>query len=91
MGFQISHIPVKAIYEGQKSGIKLSTFFPKVSLMLLIGLHTRIIRNTRYSPSIFLIGTWTTYVLGWIYNPLLFVITHCFDRLHVATILRDVQ
>ena len=91
MGFQISHIPVKAIYDGQKSGIKLSTFFPKVSLMLLIGLHTRIIRNTRYSRSIFLIGTWITYVLGWIYNPLLFVITHCFDRFHVATISRDVQ
>tara|TARA_B110000444_G_scaffold261535_1_gene314839 strand:+ start:12228 stop:13058 length:831 start_codon:yes stop_codon:yes gene_type:complete len=91
MGFRISQVPVKAIYDGQKSGIKVSTFFPKVSLMLLIGLHARIIRNSAKSPSIFLLVTWATYALGWIYNPLLFVVTHCTDRLHVATIKRDVE
>ena len=91
MGFAISHVPVKAIYDGQKSGIKLSSFFPKVSLMLLIGLHARIIRNSSRAPSIFLLGTWVTYILGWIYNPLLFVVTHCTDRLHVAMIRRDVK
>tara|TARA_B100001094_G_scaffold313927_1_gene352249 strand:- start:409 stop:1239 length:831 start_codon:yes stop_codon:yes gene_type:complete len=91
MGFRISHVPVKAIYDGQKSGIKVTSFFPKVSLMLLIGLHARILRNTIKSPSIFLFGTWITYILGWIYNPLLFALTHCIDRLHVASILRDVQ
>ena len=91
MGFAISHVPVKAIYDGQKSGIKLSSFFPKVSLMLLIGLHARIIRNSSRAPSIFLLGTWVTYILGWIYNPLLFVVTHCTDRMHVAMIRRDVK
>ena len=91
MGFAISHVPVKAIYDGQKSGIKLSSFFPKVSLMLLIGLHARIIRNSSRAPSIFLLGTWVTYILGWIYNPLLFVVTHCTDRLHVTMIRRDVK
>ena len=91
MGFAISHVPVKAIYDGQKSGIKLLSFFPKVSLMLLIGLHARIIRNSSRAPSIFLLGTWVTYILGWIYNPLLFVVTHCTDRLHVTMIRRDVK
>ena len=91
MGFRISHVPVKAIYGGQKSGIKVPSFFLKVSLMLLVGLHARIARNTRNSPSLFLFGTWATYILGWIYNPILFLLTHCIDRLHVATILRDVQ
>ena len=91
MGFTISHVPVKAIYDGQKSGIKVSSFFPKVSLMLLIGLHARVIRNSSRAPSIFLLGTWVTYILGWIYNPLLFVVTHCTDRLHVTMIRRDVK
>ena len=88
-GWQISHVPVKAIYEGQKSGIRLSSFLPKVALMLLIGLHTRIIRNTLNNPSLPLVITWVTYVAGWIYNPLLFVVTHLSDRIHVSHILRD--
>ena len=91
MGFRISHVPVKAIYEGQKSGIRVLTFLPKVSLMLLIGLHVRIVRNTIMSPSIILLGTWAIYILGWTYNPILLVVTHIMDRIHVATILRDVQ
>jgi len=33
--------------------------------------------------------TWVTYVAGWIYNPLLFVVTHLSDRIHVSYILRD--
>lgn len=40
-GFSISEAPVKAIYEGQKSGIRISKFMPKVSLMLLTGLLKR--------------------------------------------------
>tara|TARA_B100000767_G_scaffold67685_1_gene64171 strand:+ start:2000 stop:2830 length:831 start_codon:yes stop_codon:yes gene_type:complete len=91
MGFRVSHVPVKAIYSGQKSGIKVVSFLPKVSLMLLIGLHARVVRNTIKNPSVFLLSTWVIYVLGWVYNPLLFVLTHCTDRLHVASILRDVK
>ena len=88
-GLRITHVPVKAIYEGQKSGIRVSSFLPKVALMLLIGLHSRIIRNTLNNPSLPLVITWVTYVAGWIYNPLLFVITHLSDRIHVRHILRD--
>jgi glycosyltransferase involved in cell wall biosynthesis len=88
-GWRITHVPVKAIYEGQKSGIRVSSFLPKVALMLLIGLHTRIIRNTLNNPSLPLVITWVTYVAGWIYNPLLFVVTHLSDRIHVRYILRD--
>ena len=88
-GWRISHVPVKAIYEGQKSGIRVSSFLPKVALMLLIGLHSRIIRNTLNNPSLPLVITWVTYIAGWIYNPLLFVVTHLSDRIHVSHILRD--
>ena len=88
-GWRISHVPVKAIYEGQKSGIRVSSFLPKVALMLLIGLHSRIIRNTLNNPSLPLVITWVTYAAGWIYNPLLFVVTHLSDRIHVRHILRD--
>ena len=89
MGWRISHVPVKAIYEGQKSGIRISSFLPKVALMLLIGLHSRIIRNTLNNPSLPIVITWVTYIAGWIYNPLLFVVTHLSDRIHVSYILRD--
>ena len=88
-GWRIAHVPVKAIYEGQRSGIKVSTFLPKVALMLLIGLHNRIFRNTLNNPSLALVITWATYIAGWIYNPLLFVVTHISDRIHVSSILRD--
>ena len=88
-GWRISHVPVKAIYEGQKSGIRISSFLPKVALMLLIGLHSRIIRNTLNNPSLPIVITWVTYIAGWIYNPLLFVVTHLSDRIHVSYILRD--
>ena len=91
MGFKIFHSPVKAIYEGQKSGIRVFTFLPKVSLMLLLGLHARIVRNTIKIPSFIILMIWTTYILGWIYNPLLFILTHITDRVHVASIQRDVQ
>ena len=59
-GWRITHVPVRAIYSGQKSGIKVSTFLPKVSVMLLIGLHFRIIRNTIKNPSLVLVITWAT-------------------------------
>ena len=88
-GWRIAHVPVKAIYEGQKSGIKVSSFLPKVALMLLVGLHSRIIRNTLNNPSLPIVITWVTYIAGWIYNPLLFVVTHLSDRIHVSYILRD--
>ena len=88
-GWRITHVPVKAIYEGQKSGIRVLSFLPKVALMLLIGLHTRIFRNTLNNPSLPLVITWVTYVAGWIYNPILFVVTHLSDRIHVSHILRD--
>lgn len=88
-GWRIYHVPVKAIYEGQKSGIRVSSFLPKVALMLLIGLHSRIIRNTLNNPSLPIVITWVTYIAGWIYNPLLFVVTHLSDRIHVSYILRD--
>ena len=90
-GWKIAHVPVKAVYEGQKSGIKLITFLPKVSLMLLLGLHTRILRNTFMKPSIPLVFTWATYITGWVYNPALWVVTHLTDRIHVSMISRDVE
>lgn len=89
VGWRIKHIPVKAIYSGQKSGIRVSTFLPKVSMMLLLGLHTRILRNTIKKPSLPLMFTWVTYAAGWIYCPLMFVITHLSDRVHVYSIMRD--
>ena len=88
-GWRISHVPVRAIYEGQKSGIRMISFFPKVSFMLLIGLHARIIRNTVKNPTISLLFTWVTYVIGWVYNPLMFILTHLTDRIHVSSIKRD--
>ncbi len=88
-GWKITHVPVRAIYSGQKSGIKVHTFLPKVSIMLLAGLHLRIIRNTLKNPTIILVFTWVTYVSGWIYSPILFIVAHFCDRIHVRTILRD--
>lgn len=88
-GWRVSHVPVKAIYEGQKSGIRMISFFPKVSFMLLIGLHARIIRNTVKNPTISLAFTWVTYIIGWVYNPLMFILTHLADRMHVSSIMRD--
>ena len=90
-GWRISHVPVRAIYEGQKSGIRVSSFLPKVALMLLVGLHSRIIRNTLNNPSLPIVITWVTYIAGWVYNPLLFVVTHLSDRIHVSQIMRDVN
>lgn len=90
-GWRISHVPVRAIYEGQKSGIRVSSFLPKVALMLLVGLHSRIIRNTLNNPSLPIVITWVTYIAGWIYSPLLFVVTHLSDRIHVSQIMRDVN
>ena len=91
VGWTISHVSVKAIYGGQKSGIRVLTFLPKVSIMLLFGLHARIIRNTIKRPSLPLVFTWASYVTGWIYCPLLFIATHLADRVHVATIRRVVK
>ena len=88
-GWRIKHIPVKAIYEGQKSGIRILSFLPKVSLMLLFSLHARIIRNTVKNPSPALFVTWASYIAGWVFNPLMFVVTHLSDRIHVSYIMRD--
>jgi len=88
-GWRIKHVPVKAIYEGQKSGIRIVSFLPKVSLMLLFSLHARVLRNTVKNPSLALIITWASYVAGWVFNPLMFVVTHLSDRIHVSSILRD--
>ena len=90
-GWRVSHVPVRAIYEGQKSGIRLSSFLPKVALMLLVGLHSRVVRNTLNNPSLAVVITWATYIAGWVYNPLLFVVTHLSDRIHVSQIMRDVN
>ena len=90
-GWRILHVPVRAIYEGQKSGIRVSSFLPKVALMLLVGLHSRIIRNTLNNPSLPIVITWVTYIAGWVYSPLLFVVTHLSDRIHVSQIMRDVN
>lgn len=40
-GVSICESPVRAIYAGQSSGIRILTFLPKVSLMLLAGLWRR--------------------------------------------------
>ena len=90
-GWRVSHVPVRAIYEGQKSGIRVSSFLPKVALMLLVGLHSRVIRNTLNNPSLAVVITWATYIAGWVYNPVLFVVTHLSDRIHVSQIMRDVN
>lgn len=90
-GWRVSHVPVRAIYEGQKSGIRVSSFLPKVALMLLVGLHSRVVRNTLNNPSPAIVITWATYIAGWVYNPLLFVVTHLSDRIHVSQIMRDVN
>ena len=87
-GYKIKHVPVKAIYSGQKSGIRLHSFMPKVAMMLLIGLHTRIIQNTLHSPSFLLGLIWITYLAGWIYSPFIFLLTHIIDRFHVYSISR---
>ena len=89
LGWVIAHVPVEAIYDGQKSGLKVVNFLPKVSLMLLIGIHMRIIRNTAKNPSVILLLIWISYVVSWVYSPFVFIITHLFDRIHVRTILRD--
>ena len=65
------------------------SFFPKVSFMLFIGLHARIIRNTVKNPTIYLVFTWLAYIIGWVYNPLMFIVTHLVDRVHVSSIMRD--
>ena len=88
-GWKISHSPVKAVYEGQKSGIRLYSFLPSVSIMLLFGLHMRIIRNTLSKPTLPIGLVWMTYILAWTYNPVMFVITHIADRVHVSTILEE--
>ena len=90
-GWKIEHVPVKAIYSGQKSGLRILSFLPKVSIMLLIGLHARIISNTFSNPSFFILFVWATYVLAWIYNPIILVFTHIFDRLHVKSIMRGLN
>jgi len=90
-GWKIEHVPVKAIYSGQKSGLRVSSFLPKVSLMLLIGLHIRIIQNTKEKPSIIIAIIWITYVCAWIYTPVIFLATHLADRLHVESITRSLH
>ena len=40
-GVSICESPVRAVYAGQSSGIRILTFLPKVSLMLLGGLWGR--------------------------------------------------
>ena len=89
-GWVLDHKPVKAIYSGQESGIIIPSFFVKVSIMLLVGLHIRIIDNTINKQSFFILITWFTYICGWIYSPILWIITHLFDRLHVFTIRREI-
>ncbi len=39
--YAIAEVPVKAIYDGQKSGLSIPLFLIKVAPMLLIGLHKR--------------------------------------------------
>ena len=90
-GWKIEHVPVKAIYSGQKSGLRVSSFLPKVSLMLLIGLHIRIIQNTLEKPTIIIAIIWITYVCAWIYTPIIFLATHLADRLHVESITRPLH
>jgi len=90
-GWKIEHVPVKAIYSGQKSGLRVSSFLPKVSLMLLIGLHIRIIQNTIEKPSIIIAIIWITYICAWIYTPVIFLATHLADRLHVESITRSLH
>jgi glycosyltransferase involved in cell wall biosynthesis len=40
-GWHIAHVPVKAVYGDQNSGISIPSFFLKVSAMLFVGLHKR--------------------------------------------------
>ena len=89
-GYKILHIPVKAIYSGQASGIRIFSFLPKVSFMLLVGLHSRIISNTFTKPSVLIAFIWITYIAGWVYSPFLFIITHFIDRFHVRSIIRNI-
>ena len=90
-GWKIVHVDVSAIYEGQKSGIRISSFLPKVSLMLLFGLHKRILSNTLEKPSFAICSIWLSYFLSWTYNPIFFIITHFIDRVHVQSILRGLD
>lgn len=90
-GWKIEHVPVKAIYSGQNSGLRVSSFLPKVSLMLLIGLHVRIIQNTLEKPSIIIAIIWISYLCAWIYTPIIFLATHLADRLHVESITRSLH
>ena len=85
MGFKVT-FTCKSDLQRTEKGLNYS-FLPKVSVMLLLGLHARIIRNTLNKPSIAICIVWATYILGWTYNPLMFVCAHLADRAHVSTII----
>ncbi|MDP6869373.1 MAG: glycosyltransferase family 2 protein [Candidatus Poseidoniaceae archaeon] len=87
-GWVIAHAPVKAIYQGQKSGIKITNFLFKTSLMLFLGLHLRIVDNTMNRQSLAIPLIWITYIAGWFYSPIIWIATHLFDRWHVSKIRR---
>ena len=106
-GFRISHVPVKSIYADQKSELKIIPFFAKVSLMLLVGLHSRLIKwipetiMAHPIPVVIII----LYSFGWIgilysilYNKLMLVgvavswwLCHRLDRIFVDVMRRPIS
>ena len=106
-GYHIADAPVKAIYDGQKSGLKIIPFFAKVSVMLLIGLHYRLFK---WIPGVIMahpipIGIIMLYAFGWIgiiysiqYNPLMLIgvlicwwACHRLDRILVEVMRRPLS
>jgi len=106
-GWSIAHIPVKSVYEGQASGIKIRSFIIKVSLMLLVGLHYRVFKSIVPIISVhpIPIALVICYSLGWlgivysltyglIYIPIAFFmwwITHKLDRVIVDVLRRPIE
>ncbi|HIF45363.1 MAG TPA: glycosyltransferase family 2 protein [Candidatus Poseidoniales archaeon] len=106
-GWSIAHVPVKSVYEGQTSGIKIPSFFAEVSLMLLIGLHYRVFKSVLPIISVhpIPIALVICYSLGWlglvysltygvIFFPipiLMWWITHKLDRVIVEVLRRPLE
>ena len=65
--FRVKEIPVKSVYGEEKSGIKNSTFFITVGLMMLFMHHKRCF-SMLFSKSVapHTILSFTAYAIGWI-------------------------
>jgi hypothetical protein len=106
-GWHIAHVPVKAVYGEQNSGISVPSFFLKVSAMLFIGLHKRQfswLPGVISSHPIPLILA-SAYILGWLgiiyaisgktlallFTLILWWSAHRLDRIFVEVMRRPIE